>query len=242
MDSALYDGMFAVEDRHWWFQGRRAVVDGLLRRAGSLAAGPRVLDAGSGTGRNLEQYRRLGDVTGVDASPLALEYCRRRGFDDVVLAGLEALPFEDDRFDLVFATDVLEHVEDDLAVLRELRRVSAPGAVLLVTVPVYPALWGPFDVAHGHCRRYTRRSMLDRLRAAGWRPFTASHFNALLLAPIAAVRVAERLLRRDGPVEYGLPPEPLNRCLAALLRAEAAAIRSGARLPAGLSLGVVCRR
>ena len=137
MEDEIYQQLYDLEDGHWWFRGRRAVLWALMRRAG-LPDRPRILDAGCGTGRNLAEFGALGTAQGVDPSPSAIEFCRRRGLTGVEAAGIEALPFGDGSFDLILATDVLEHVERDDLAASELRRVAAPGALLVVTVSGLP--------------------------------------------------------------------------------------------------------
>ena len=166
MEDRIYSLMYELEERHWWFRGRRAVLGALIRRAG-ITSSRRVLDAGCGTGRNLQDYARLGPAAGVDPSASAVEFCRQRGLSDVTEAGVEALPFEDGAFDVVFATDVLEHVDDDVAAMRELRRVVAPGGTLVATVPAYMWLWTANDVALQHRRRYSRPQLAKSAAASG---------------------------------------------------------------------------
>lgn len=242
---------FELEDEHWWFSGRRAVIWSLLRRTGvgNGLAEPqptlRVLDAGCGTGRNLIEFGRLGDARGVDASPDAVQLCLRRGIESVSVGRLESLPFPDGSFDLIFATDVIEHVDDDRAALSEMRRVCAPGGLLLATVPAYRWLWSEHDEANHHFRRYTLRRLRPRLRATGWEPLEWSYFNSTLLAPIAAFRLAARArpARANGRPDADLKPTPaaVNWLLEQPMRLEAALIARGAHLPAGVSIGVVCR-
>ena len=117
-----------MEDRHWWFRSRRRVIRALIHRARPPAT-PRILDAGCGTGRNLMDFQELGPAEGVDLSTEAIEFCQRRGLHGVREAPIEQLPYEDGRFDLLFATDVIEHLPDDGPALTELRRVAAPVAV-----------------------------------------------------------------------------------------------------------------
>lgn len=241
MEEHVYQQLYDLEDGHWWFRGRRAVLWAMLRRAG-LPDRPQVLDAGCGTGRNLAEFGRLGTARGVDPSRQAIEFCRRRGLGEVEAAGIEALPFADGTFDLILATDVLEHVERDDLAASELRRVAAPGALLVVTVPAYRWLWSQHDDSHHHLRRYTARSLSGRLTSAGWRPVMLTYFNTLLLPPIALVRVlARRRPPRDGRTDYQLTGGLLNRVLELPMRAEAALIAHGARFPAGVSIGMVCR-
>jgi SAM-dependent methyltransferase len=244
LEQQAYREQFELEDAHWWFEGRRAVIWALLDRAGLTAPGEglRILDAGCGTGRNLIEFGRLGDARGIDSSPEAIEFCRRRGVGGATEGRLEGLPFEDGAFDLILATDVLEHIEDDRSVMRELRRVAAPGGRLLATVPAYRWLWSQHDDAHHHFRRYTLRDLRERLRAEGWEAAEWSYFNTALLPPIAAVRtLGRRRPPSDGRPDLKLTPPALNRLLLAPMQAEAAMIRRGARLPAGVSIGIVCK-
>jgi 2-polyprenyl-3-methyl-5-hydroxy-6-metoxy-1,4-benzoquinol methylase len=126
--------MLSRDDEHWWYRGRRLVLRAELERL-PLEPGPRLLDAGCGSGRTLDELARYGRVSGVDLSPDAVETARRRGHDDVQVARVEELPFADGTFDVVTCLDVVEHTPDDRATLAELRRVTRPGGLLLVTVP-----------------------------------------------------------------------------------------------------------
>jgi SAM-dependent methyltransferase len=241
MEEHIYRRLYELEDTHWWFRGRRAVIWALLDRAG-LPASPRMLDAGCGTGRNIVEYGRLGTAAGADPSQTAVAFCHERGLDGVIESGIEKLPFDDGSFDLILATDVLEHIERDDRAARELLRVSAPGGRLLVTVPAYQWLWSQHDDTHHHMRRYTAPRLRAVLRAAGWEPIVETYFNSLLLAPIALVRLLTRRRQAaDGNTDYELASGSLNAVLQAPMRAEASLIRRGARLPAGVSIGMVCR-
>jgi SAM-dependent methyltransferase len=244
LEQQAYREQFETEDAHWWFEGRRAVIWALLQCAGLATPGQglRILDAGCGTGRNLIEFGPLGDARGIDSSPEAIDFCRRRGVVGATEGRLEHLPFQDGAFDLILATDVLEHLEDDRSVMRELRRVAASGARLLATVPAYRWLWSQHDEAHHHFRRYTLRDLRERLRAQGWEAAEWSYFNTALLPPIAAVRtLGRRRPPTDGRPDLKLTPPALNRLLLAPMTAEAAMIRRGARLPAGVSIGLVCK-
>ena len=240
MEDRLYSQLYALEDTHWWFEGRRAVIDVLLSGV-KLPAEARILDAGCGTGRQLQEYARLGRAEGFDPSPTAVEFCHARGLEGVRQGALESLPYEAGRFDLLCASDVLEHVEDDQVALRELRRVARPDGRLLVTVPAYRWLWSHHDDAHHHFRRYTRARLEQRAAASGWRPERATYFNSTLLVPIAAVRLAQRL-RGSEPAssDYERTPRPLGAALAGIMRAESHLIGGGRSLPAGVSIGLVC--
>jgi SAM-dependent methyltransferase len=239
VEERAYSELEAQEEHHWWFRGRRAVLEALLARAG-VGPRPRLLDAGCGTGGNLVAFGSLGPAVGVDPSPRAVAACRARGLTNVQQSSLESLPFQDAAFDLVLMTDVLEHIADDTAALRELHRVAAPGATLILTVPAYQWLWSPHDVEMHHQRRYTRPGLLRRLRASAWDPRLATYFNSLLLPPIAAVRTVQRI-RPTGASASDVDRSAggAARVLEWPMRIEAAAIRRGGRFGAGVSIGVV---
>jgi SAM-dependent methyltransferase len=235
--------MLDLDERHWWFAGRRRIVRGELERL-PLPSPARMLDVGCGSGRNLVELARFGPVAGVELSPQAAAVAVRRGVGDVRVGPVESLPWDDRAFDLVTCLDVLEHTPDDRVTLRELRRVTRPGGFLLLTVPAYPLLWSAHDVISGHVRRYRARTLSAAVTDAGWSLDRLTAFNALLLVPAAIVRLAQHGRTGAPPgrrSELELTPRWLNRVLEQPLRAEAALLRRGGRLPVGLSLLAIAR-
>ena len=199
-----------------------------------------ILDAGCGTGRNLIEYGGLGDAVGIEPSPDAIAFCAERGLT-AIRSGVEELPFEDDRFDLVLMLDVLEHIADDGAALRELRRVTRPGGALVLTVPAHQYLWSQHDETHHHFRRYTQPLLRERLELSSWRPAFTTYFNTALLPPIAAMRlIARRLGAGAQSNDYEVTSDGVSRVLAGIMTAEAGLIRRGVRFPTGVSIGAVC--
>jgi len=224
-----------LEAEHWWYRGRRRILIERIERL-PLSERPRLLEVGCGSGELLPHLRRFGPVTGVDLNPDAAEYARDRGKGEVLVGTVESLPFGPREFELVTCLDVLEHVADDGLALAELRRVTAHGGLLLAAVPAYPALWSPHDVAAGHVRRYRRGELDATATRAGWSRVEETGFNMLLLPIAACIRLAARL--RGAPPRSDLLATPrwLDGPLELPLRAEAAILRRGWRLPAGLSL------
>jgi 2-polyprenyl-3-methyl-5-hydroxy-6-metoxy-1,4-benzoquinol methylase len=237
MDEQLMRAMLDVDEHHWWYRGRRRIIRAELDRL-ALPTGARVLDAGCGSGRTLQELADYGsEVYGIELDPEAAEVARSRANAEVRIGRLEELPYEDGQFDLVTCLDVVEHTPDDRVALRELRRVCKPGGWLLVTVPAYPALWSLHDEANHHYRRYGRRSLCAAASDAGWRVRRMTSFNSLLLAPAAVVRVAQRRRPRARyRPEIRLGPAWLNALLERPLRFEARWLARGRTLPAGLSL------
>jgi 2-polyprenyl-3-methyl-5-hydroxy-6-metoxy-1,4-benzoquinol methylase len=232
--------MLTSDEEHWWYRGRRRVLRAELDRL-PLEFGARLLDAGCGSGRTMDELACYGRVSGVDLSADAVEAARRRGHRDVRVARVEDLPFADGTFDVVTCLDVVEHTPDDRATLAELRRVTRPGGLLLVTVPAYQALWSRHDEVNRHFRRYDSASLRAAARSAGWDVVTDTHFNSLLLAPAAAVRLAQRRRRVHTRSDLDVTPSGLNGVLELPLRLEARLIAAGSRLAAGLSLLSVLR-
>ena len=231
-----------AEDRHWWYRGRRTVIERVI--AGLQPPQPaRVLDAGCGSGRNMVDLGRYGAVTGVELAPASIDKARARDVGEVVAGSILEMPFPDDSFDLAVTLDVIEHLQDDLGALRELRRTVAPGGALLVTVPAYQWLWSGHDEINHHHRRYTRRSLQRVAEQAGWQEMRTTYFNSLLLPVAILLRVLDRVSTKttESSLDLWVPPEPVNRALELPLRLEAAMIARGGRIPAGLSLLAVFR-
>ena len=231
-----------VEDRHWWYRGRRTVLERLIDGLG-LPPNPRILDAGCGSGRNMVDLARRGPVTGVELSDTSVRIAREREQGEVIAGSVLEMPLEDASFELAVSLDVIEHLEDDVAALREMRRVVAPGGALLVTVPAYPWLWSGHDVINHHHRRYTGRSLRAAAEQAGWRQERTTYFNSLLLPVAIILRILDRFNSRttESSLDLWVPPAPVNWTLERPLALEAAVIAAGGRIPAGLSLLAVFR-
>jgi SAM-dependent methyltransferase len=241
MQREYYAEYFQVEGRHWWFVGRKAIFLRVLDRcfaSSTDGARRRVLDVGCGTGTMIQHLSRYGRAEGVDADADAVRFCRERGVERVRQIDGLRLPFEEGTFQLVTALDVLEHLDDDLAMLREMRRVLEPGGVALVSVPAYRLLWGPQDEISAHKRRYRARELRERLIGAGFEVQRLSYFNTLLFPPIAAIRVLRRPFRRSAELrsDFQMTKSPaLNELLGRVFSFEAPIVER-VDLPFGVSI------
>jgi SAM-dependent methyltransferase len=131
--------------------------------------GPRVLNAGAGQGTfSLRLAERGFDVTSADASPAAVAVLEERVGGDVAQADVTDLPFAGETFDAAVLGEVLEHIPDDSAALREVARVVRPDGVLAVSVPADPARFGPSDCWAGHVRRYTKPQLVGACEESGF--------------------------------------------------------------------------
>jgi SAM-dependent methyltransferase len=243
MESDAYTLMAAHEANHWWFVGRRAVIDAVLDRQG-LPQDARILEAGCGTGGNLYLLQGRGSVYAFEPSAVAIDIARER-HPGVTIAEGELpgfLPFAEGTFDLVAALDVLEHVEDDRASLAALVRQARPGGRILVSVPTHPILFGSHDRRLHHVRRYGVGELRTLVDSTGC---TVEYFGAYntILAPLAfGLRLAERVMPLDFGNQERLPAPGVNRILTSLFALEGPIIRRGRALPFGLSHVALLRR
>lgn len=221
MQQHTYAIMNRVEDEHWWFVGRRLILEEFLRSLdpNSQIPNPKFLDVGCGTGANLEMLSQFGTAEGVDVSDDALEFCRRKGLN--VHKGLaEELPFPDETYDVVTALDVVEHLDDDVAGLKEMFRVLKKGGKTLVFVPAFMWLWGVQDDVSNHRIRYTRKQIVERLQEAGFTIERATYANWTFFAPILAGRTLMRITGIKPESENNVNVSALNGLFGKLFGAE----------------------
>jgi SAM-dependent methyltransferase len=242
VDTDYYATLDSVQEAHWWYSARRTILERVLDRVEQEGVPDGTLyDLGCGVGANLPVLEKYGPTVGVDMSAEAVEFCRKRGRNNVRQANLSDLQgIEDASGKVVVLADVIEHIDDEGPCLDAAHRALAPGGALIVTVPAYMFLWGPSDELNHHKRRYTA----DRLRRVIEPKFSIEHltyFNTMLFGLVVAGRIAEVLLRRAGDDTAKLPPAPLNRALAAVFRTEASIVPRR-QLPFGVSLLCIARK
>jgi SAM-dependent methyltransferase len=236
MKEHTYPIMFRIEQSHWWYTGRRKIltsfIEDICRRVTDRR--PRILDVGCGTGANLLMLSQYGDAEGVDVSEDALAFCRERGLEKVKLGAGEALPYDDGTFDLVTALDVVEHMDDDLAGLREMRRVLRPGGRVLLFVPTFMFLWGVQDDVSNHRRRYRLPELRRVLEQAGFEIERMTYANITFFLPILLVRKLMRLTGIKAETENNINVPALNGVLGSMLGAESWFLRY-INIPFGVS-------
>jgi SAM-dependent methyltransferase len=243
MQSHHYPILYQVEETHWWYVGRRRIIQSLVQKICNTLdkPDPRILDVGCGTGANLKMLATCGRAEGVDISPQAVEFCRQRGLDSVKLGAIEHLPYESDSFELVTALDVIEHLDDDVAGLREMRRVLRRDGRLLLFVPAFMFLWGVQDDVSNHRRRYTLPRLLSAVKEAGFSVESASYANISFFLPVLVVRSVMRWLSLRADTEYGINISPMNGPFSWLFAAERFVLNRW-KIPFGVSAVCIARR
>jgi SAM-dependent methyltransferase len=235
--------MYECEDSYWWFRGRKVILVEMLRLLLAPNRSRRILDVGCGSGATLLALREFGEVVGLDRAALALHFCRQRGLRALLQGQAGSLPIRAGGVDLVTLLDVLEHLFDDRAALREMYRVLAPGGWLFLAVPAYPFLWSEHDEALSHWRRYTAPELRAKVEAAGFTVARLSYAVTTLLPLAAALRMAQRLSgpKREPKTALIEPPRPVNLFFYRTLVWEAHWLRSR-DLPCGLTVLCAARK
>jgi SAM-dependent methyltransferase len=254
MQQHTYAIMDRVEDTHWWFVGRRAILETFLKNlvgssSRSLAsvdteksvnAPFRILDVGCGTGANLEMLSQFGAAEGVDVSDEALDFCRKKGL--TVQKGLaETLPYADGTFDVTTALDVIEHLDDDVAGLKEMHRVTKSGGHSLIFVPAFMWLWGVQDDISHHRIRYTRKQIVERIEKAGFKVERATYANFTFFAPVLAGRALMKLTGIKPESENNINISALNGIFGRIFSSERFWLKN-LNFPFGVSIVAVARK
>jgi SAM-dependent methyltransferase len=205
----------ALEDTHWWYRERRAVLARALRRLGAAGHRPgRALDIGAAAGGNTRVLRAHGwRPVALEYSPDGARVARGRGLS-VIRADARRLPLPSGSLDLTVAFDVLEHIADDHVAAGEIHRTLKPGAIALIAVPADMRLWSAHDAAVGHVRRYDRAGLAAVIEKAGLVVDELWSWN-VLLRPVAAWR-----RRRSTGSDLAGLPAPVNLGLSAVIAAE----------------------
>lgn len=245
MNPEEYQNLARVETDHWFYVGKREIVRHWIDHFHPLQRKDVLVDCGAGTGIFAGEMRGVCDVLALDDFEESLELLRKRlGENNVRKGSCTALPLTDSSVDVLTALDVIEHVEDDRAALREFSRVLRPGGVAVITVPALMALWSSWDVTLRHFRRYTKSSLL-KIVPPEFEILHANYINVAVLPIVFAVRKWRGLKRLLGMkvetrLEDNIPAPWLNNFL------RRAFVKLGCQktiqFPAGVGLLIILRK
>ncbi len=245
MERDEYRKHFELEEIHWWFAGRREILQATLDGEDSLPAEALILDAGCGTGLNLKIFQRQGKTFGFDFEEEALRYCQKRGLKRLARADVQRMPYKSQSFDLVFILDVLSHrtIASDLDALRDAYHVLKKGGILVVSDSAFNFLCSRHDQAFHIRQRYTCEGMRQKLVEAGFEVVKTTYFNFILFVPIIIFRFWDKLWPGDDvPISHlNRVNSGVNRLLFQVFKAEAPLLRR-IRFPFGSSLLCVAKK
>lgn len=245
MNNNLYRELSKLEKNNWWCVGRQKVILDLLKRHLPEKNVASSLDVGCGTGAFIEPLKDLGEAAGIDISPEAIKFCKKRGLTNVNLGDATSLPYPDNRFDLVTALDVLEHIQDDQKAINEIYRVLKRGGMTLITAPAFNFLWSSHDKTHDHKRRYTDADLEMKIKKANFNIKRVTYINSFLLPCTYFYRKTTNLLNRLGVYKghsdlYGLP-KPFNFLLLKIFNSEALFLRY-VNFPIGVTVLIIAEK
>ncbi len=237
MEKAYESKYHILEKTYWWFIARR---DMLLRLASSAKQQAKILDIGCASGQMMQLLNANGfsNLTGIDISEEAIQACNRQGIKNVSVMDAKKLAFQDSTFDTILASDVLEHIQDDAAALRDWNRVLMRGGRLIIFVPAFNFLWSKHDETNHHYRRYSKLELLHQLQQAGFSVERISYWNFSTFFPIYLARYLRK--HSDGGELNKINPI-INKLLTGILKFENALL-SFTDFPVGVSLFAICKK
>lgn len=194
MDHINYEIEHKLERKHWWFTVRRKLFSSILSDY-KISKSAKILDIGTSTGTNLRMLRDDGytNYIGMDIAQESKEFCAAKGLGNVLIHDVSK-PFPESSFDVIIATDIIEHIDDDKKALNNIFNATKPGGFVLITVPCFMFLWGPQDDLSHHKRRYIKKELVQLIKEQGFRVLKSFYFNFLLLAPIFMMRKLLKML------------------------------------------------
>jgi len=195
MQEAAYKNMDEYANRHFWYVGREKILLSLIDVMMNDSV-ERILDYGCGNGELLNSLNEVyskKEIYGADISEKALNYCMSRGLLNVF--DLNSDQPKNNYYDLILCCDVLEHIPDDFGFLKRLNDLLREGGKILITVPAYDFLWSGEDYVSNHYRRYTMKSLKNKISKTGFRIDKISYYNIFLFFPVVLVLITKRIFR-----------------------------------------------
>lgn len=247
MDKQYEKHYHALEESHWWFVSRRRKILSMI----DICPHKTYLDIGCSSGKLLEGLIEKGadpnQVIGIDISPVGIEACQAKGLTNTFVMDATSLNLPAGSFDVIIASDCLEHIQQDEVALQNWYKLLKPDGIMIVFVPAFMSLWSPHDEVNHHFRRYTHRELMDKISKASFSTLRHGYWNATLFIPIMAYRFLRKILNirclkeKKPSADLGTVPGPVNALLKGLLSIENSAMEL-IRFPFGVSTFCVARR
>lgn len=232
-----------LEEHHWWFLARRDIIYKLIK---NYHRDSEILEIGCSGGLLIRFLEGQGfkNIRGIDIDGKAIEICRQKGIAGVYVADAEKTGFKDEQFDIVIASDVLEHIRDEAKAIMEWHRILKPNGRLIIFVPAFKFLWSKHDEANHHYRRYSKIALIRTLGKNGFKVERSSYWNFSLFLPVSLIRLSQRFFKgskQSGDQLYGVNTF-INKTLEYILRLENKLLSSGISLPLGISVFAIERK
>jgi len=243
MDKSYENKYHSLEETHWWFESRRDVIFNLIRLENKKS---KILEIGCSGGPLLNFLKGKGfeNVYGVDISKEAIGICKQKGLKNIFVMDGSNTKFKDQEFDIIIASDVLEHILDDQKAVKEWHRILKVDGKVIVFVPAFNFLQSSHDLINHHHRRYTKDQLIRIIKKSNFEITKSSYWNFVLFFPALFFRLFQNFFKRDDSVNkdhlFILNPL-LNYILILLLKFENI-ILNFLKYPFGVSVFVVGKK
>lgn len=208
-----------LEEGHWWFYGRRNILLKLMARKEKCS---NILEIGCSGGRFLELLLNNNYTTiwGIDISKVAIKHCNERGLKNVFVMDGSKTAFNENTFDILIASDVIEHIKNDIATLREWNRILKYGGCMIIFSPAFNFLWSAHDEKNKHYKRYSMSELISLLKESGFIIQKSSYWNFSLFVPISLTRILSKYFKGSSSEQLYKTNFIINKFLTGLLMLE----------------------
>ena len=242
----MYEKMFEVENSHWWFQAKKEIIINLIksRILPNFNHNINIADIGCGVGLLLNSLSEIGKVTGIDFSKQAIDFCRESFPGELIQTDCSKPMKINNKFDLVIASELVEHIQDEMVIMNNIYNLLNPNGYAIITVPAFQFLWSQHDVNNMHYRRYELDRLKNLILSTNFKIEYISYYNFFLFIPAFIVRIVKNIFGIDkkGIMELSTPPSIINKIMYNIFKSEFKYISKRKCFPFGLSLIAIIKR
>ena len=235
MDNKTFLRQIKNQKKHWWFQGRKKIIDQIISSI-NLKKKNNILDFGAGSGVNLDILRKYGLVDIHEQNKYARTVIKK---EKKIKNLYSTLKIKKNFYDLILLADVIEHVKQPKELLKDLKKFLKKDGHILITVPAYQFLFSKKDKVLGHYRRYNKELLKTEL--SGFKVENISYFNTFLCIPIIIMTMLNKFLKRDYIKQVETTPNFILNKLCYIIFASEKYFIKYFNLPFGISIYVLAK-
>lgn len=186
----------SLEEKHWWFESRRDIIFKLIQK---MDKNSKILEIGCSGGPLIKFLKQNGfnNIYGIDKSKKAIELCKSNGLKNIFLMDGLKTRFNNEEFDIIIASDILEHIKEDNLALLEWNRILKKGGRLILFVPAFNFLWSEHDEVNKHYKRYSKSMLITLFKKSNFRIEKISYWNFILFFPASLFRIFQHIFLKN---------------------------------------------
>lgn len=226
-----------LETNNWWFTSRRDMITRLVNKNPKKS---RILDIGCSSGELIKELKKKGykKVTGIDISEQAIKECQRKKIRNIYLMNAEKITLKK-RFDIIIASDVLEHIKNDEKAIKEWEKKLTKKGKIICFVPAFKQLWSRLDEENKHHKRYTLKELTKKFKKQGFKINKKSYWNCSLFIPSLITKIISRITKKEN--QLFKPTRTINKILETIIKNENK-ITEHINLPIGVSAFIIATK